>query len=305
MRACYIDSAMPFIAYLLGGIPGALLALAAATGLVSERAALLLFAPSFIGLNLAHMASAWSHAYAPGWRQFSVERALIPLTIVLFCLGLEALGFGALLLSLQYWLSIHHAAMQNYGILRSTQPERGRRIDQAACLLLPLGALAYRAHAVTDRYDGVIVPRTPIWLGIGLSIAGAIALIAFAIRQRKNLLGVAFIVTTNLIWCALLVGISHPALPLYALASGHYIHQLYFVHRHQKREGVVVWLGALLAVSGIVVVALTLATLGARALLHSSSEIPPWLAAMIGINLWHYWIESRIWRRASAAVSPA
>src|SRR4051812_26360252 len=155
---------MRWIVYVLGGIPGALLALSAATGLVSERTALMLFAPSFIGLNLAHMASAWSHAYAPGWRAFSVERLLIPLAIVLVCLGLEARGLGAFLLALQYWLSIHHAAMQNYGILRSTQDGCGRRIDQMACLLLPLGALAYRAHAITDRYDGVSVPRAPLWL---------------------------------------------------------------------------------------------------------------------------------------------
>src|SRR5262249_28277518 len=88
-------------------------------------------------------------------------------------------------------------------------------------------------------------------------------------------------------------------LPLYALASGHYVQQLYFVYRHQKRTRPLPYLVAMTLLGGAVALVLTAGTVGVRALAGSERAIPPWVAAMIGINLWHYWIESRIWRRPS------
>jgi hypothetical protein len=301
-----------WFAYVLSAVPGALLALLAATGMVAESTAVALFAPSFIGLNLAHMAATWGHAYLDG-PVAPVERILIPAVIVVSCLGLEAAGFGALLLLFQYWLSIHHAAMQNYGLLRSTQPGRGRRleprsgrrIDQAACVLLPLGALAYRAR-ICRFYDGAVLPAPPPWLAPILMGAGALA-IALFLRRERHLLSAALVAGVTLLWSGLLIGIAHPALPLYALASGHYVQQLYFVWKRgdfARGTAPLAYLVALTAAAGAVVLALLLLTLGARSLAGTASPIPPWVAAMIGVNLSHYWLEHRIWR-ASAAPSRA
>jgi hypothetical protein len=327
-----------WLAYVLGGLPGALLALLAATGIVSERAAMALFAPSFVGLNLAHMASAWGHAYldAPGWRGARVERVVVPAALVLGALGVDAVGGGALLLAAQSWLSLHHAAMQNYGLLRATQRRRGRvlaasalRVDQAACLLPTLGALAHRARAVCSVYDGAALPAPPAALEVVLLGAGVVALAAFVAREATaaargepvDPLGVALVLSTSLLWPALLMGLRHPALPLYAIASGHYIQQIFFVWRRPATRA---WFGArwsrwtapparlgylagLAAVGAAVVLLLTSATAVARALADAAgvrpaapTAAPTWLAAMIGVNLWHYWIEGRIWRGPSA-----
>jgi hypothetical protein len=54
---------------------------------------------------------------------------------------------------------------------------------------------------------------------------------------------------------------------------------------------------------GAIVVLLTLLAMGARALADAQGwrpanalPIAPWAAAMIGVNLTHYWLDHRIWR---------
>jgi hypothetical protein len=129
---------------------------------------------------------------------------------------------------------------------------------------------------------------------------------------------VAMVVATNVLWSLLLVGLPHPMLPLYAIASGHYVQQLYFVWRFESRragfaslpERVRAWvappsrfgyLAGLTAAGGAVLFALTLVTVAVRAATAGvrpadALVVPPWLAAMTGINLSHYWLEHRIWR---------
>lgn len=330
-----------WMAYVLSGVPGAVLALAYAAGWVSERTALLLFVPSFIGLNLAHMASAWGRAYLDedGWRTDPVERIVLPALLVVGALALEAVGLAAALLALQYWLSIHHGGMQNYGILRHTDRSGGRgaspntlRLERAACTLLPLGALTHRARAVCQTYDGISLPVPPAWLATSLIAGGLVALIAFSLRhvwralrgEPTSWLGVTLVVSTNLLWSGLIVSIEHPALPLYAIASGHYVQQLYFVWRFEARRDGFEALGmpirrlvappsragyliGMTLCGGAVVALLTGAAVAVRSLATAAElrpvlplEIPPWVAAMIGVNLSHYWLEHRIWRRRPA-----
>ncbi len=304
--------------FLLGGLPGVALAIVATAGLVPERIALTAFAASFVGLNLMHNAATWSRAWADPDERAAAwpSRVLVPALLVAGCLCADALGGAAILLGAQYYLSIHHGAMQNYGLLRHTQRRAGRavgrRLDQAACLLLPIGALLYRARAVTDRYDGARMPHPPLWLAAAVIAAGGVALAAFVIREATRrdrsagLLGPTIVVATALLWSGLIVGLAHPALPLYAIASGHYVQYLYFVARVERRPRAetVAWLARLLVTGGVVVSALTLASLATRAFAGTPDDtlLPPWAAAMIGVNLSHYWLDSRIWRRTSSAV---
>jgi hypothetical protein len=51
-------------------------------------------------------------------------------------------------------------------------------------------------------------------------------------------IGVGILFGTNLLWSALLVANPHPAMPLYALASGHYAQYLYFVRGVEVRQPV-------------------------------------------------------------------
>jgi hypothetical protein len=312
-----------WICYVLGTLPGAALALIAAAGLLPERAAVGLFALSFIGLNLMHNAATWSRAYldADGLASAPIERIVIPALLVTSALVAEALGGAALLLGAQYYLSIHHAAMQNYGILRHTQRRAGRalgaRLDQAACLLLPIGALLYRASAVTDRYNEATLASPPLWLATAVLVAGAAALLAFVVReaiqrargQGAPLVGVVFAAVTTLLWSWLILSLSHPALPLYALASGHYVQYLYFVACMERRPASAApgWLLRLLVAGGAIVLVITAGAAAARAIASAagarppgSLAIPPWAAAMIGVNLAHYWLDSRIWRRRAS-----
>src|SRR5262249_18361427 len=65
------------------------------------------------------------------------------------------------------------------------------------------------------------------------------------------------------------------------------------------------YLAALGAFGAVVVVALSLAVVALRRLVGpagapSHDVIPPWMAAMIGVNFAHYWLDSRIWRRPRA-----
>jgi hypothetical protein len=172
------------------------------------------------------------------------------------------------------------------------------------------------------------MPVPPAWLSTLLLAAGAAALVAFVVRELVAFargepvepLGVALVVSTNLVWSGLLLWLSHPALPLYAIALGHYVQQLAFVWRvpatHEqlarlrpgRRLTALWWVLGLTVVAGAVVAALTLVTVGARGLAlaltlraPAALVVPPWVAAMVGVNLSHYWLEHRIWRRPAPA----
>jgi hypothetical protein len=332
-----------WMAFVWSSLPGAALATAAAAGWVPISAALALFAVSFVGLNLMHMSATWSRVYGQlGWRSRPVERLLIPMGLAAFALGYEAIGGGAILLAAQYFLSFHHALMQNYGLLRVTQRRSGRnvdaRLDLAACLLLPGAALLYRAAAVSQTYNGATLPPVSTALAVLLALPGIVALAAVARREwraqrageRVDPLGVGLLFGTNLIWSALLVGNPDPALPLYALASGHYAQYLFFVHRVEVRDArkqpepasglaeLQAWLRgtplrylvALLILGGGVTVLLTVAAAGLRETAvvlgwrpATALDIPPWAAAMIGISLQHYWLDHRVWRSPRPAVA--
>ncbi|MFT3714009.1 MAG: hypothetical protein QM817_40630 [Archangium sp.] len=324
-----------WVAYVLGGLPGVLLACAAGTGLISERVALLLFAPSFLILNLAHMAGTWTHAWLDPeqLRAARIERVWIPALIVLACLAIDAAGGIVLLLTIQCWVSLHHATMQNYGLLRASQRSSGRhftdrslRLDQAACVLLPLGALTQRFRVTAREYDGATMPVPPLWLAALLLAGGTVALLSFiarevaAARRGEGVepLGVALVVSTNVVWAGLLLGLSHAALPLYAIASGHYLQQLYFIWRApgtpsrvaNLRGPVRLFLATrigfvlgLAGAAGVVVFALTAVTVALRSVSASNTAIPPWVAAMVGVNFSHYWLEHRIWRRTPRSTS--
>lgn len=336
-----------WVAFVWSSVPGAALA-TAATVVIPEQIALALFAISFVGLNLMHMSATWARVYVrPSWRSHPVERLVVPLSLAGFALVYEAVGGGAVLLAVQYVLSFHHALMQNYGLLRASQRRTGRsvdtRLDLAACLLLPGAALLYRAGAVCDRYAGAPLPSVPTALVQTMAVAGALALAAFAVREWQSHrrgehvdpIGVGILFGTNLLWSALLVGNPHPAMPLYALASGHYVQYIYFVWHAEAREpqaassaGVRVRLQAalrssrvhyvvlLLAMGGAVTVLLTLVSAGLRTVAtwtmlrpETALAIPAWAAAMIGVNLEHYWLDHRIWRTrkhtAPAVATPA
>lgn len=323
-----------WIAFVWSSLPGAVLATCAALGLVSDSTALLFFAISFVGLNLMHMGATWERVYVQNrWRGFPVERVAIPLSLATFAVVFESVGGGALLLALQYFLSFHHALMQNYGIVRQAERRSGRsvdfRLDMAACLLLPAAALLYRPVAVSNVYSGAVVPTFPLPLVQLVAAAGLVALIAFVWRELRDPrataagapIGIGMFAGTNVLWAWMLVTLPHPAMPLYALASGHYVQYLYFVWRASPREGATAgsaslfaWLRTwprsrwrflvmMLALGGGVTLLLTFASVGLRAAAVSAGwrpltalDIPPWAAAMIGINLEHYWLDHRIWR---------
>ncbi len=332
-------------AFVWSSVPGAVLAAAAATGLIPESVAMPLFALSFVGLNLMHMGATWTRVYVrPGWRSNPVERMAIPIAVAAFALTFEAIGGGAVLLAAQYFLSFHHALMQNYGLVRASQRRTGRtidtRLDMAACLLLPGAALFYRAGMVSSHYSGAVVPSFPMLLVEAMAVAGAMALAAFAWREwqshrrgeRVDPIGAGIFFGTNLIWSGLLVCDPHPAIPLYALASGHYAQYLYFVWHVERRDSTVAsdtqlgariqstlrsswlhYLVGLLALAGAITLGLTFLSAGLRAAAEwmqlrpaGALAIPAWAAAMIGVNLEHYWLDHRIWRTRSArAAAPA
>src|SRR4029453_14440443 len=199
----------------------------------------------------------------------------------------------------------------------------------AACLLLPGAALLYRAGMVCDRYAGAALPSVPLPLLEAMALAGGGALAAFAGREwrchrrgeRVDSIGAGLLFGTNLMWSAMLVGDPHPAMPLYAIASGHYMQYLYFVRRVEAREPVtgaatrlrprllselrstrLRYLVVLLVLGGGVTFLLTLVSAGLRSAAESmllrpagALDVPPWAVAMIGVNLPHYWLDHRIW----------
>jgi hypothetical protein len=276
----------------------------------------------------------------PGWKSNPLERLYLPLLLAALAVGYEAIGGGAFLLAVQYFLSFHHGLMQNYGLVRASQRRSGRsvdtRLDLAACLLLPGAALLYRAGVVCDRYSGALLPSVPAPLVQTMAVAGVVALLAFGWREwrcrrnggRVDPIGIGIFFGTNLVWSALLVFDPHPAIPLYALASGHYAQYLYFVWNVEAREAPNAsraplrdriqselrsscfrYLLMLLLMGGVVTLALTLASVGLRTLAvsmqlrpESALDLAPWAAAMIGINLEHYWLDHRIWRTPRPAV---
>ena len=333
-----------WMAFVWSSVPGAALAVAYTAGAVSETVAMSLFALSFVGLNLMHMGATWARVYVrPSWRGRPVERLAVPVTLAAFALCYEAVGGGAFLLAAQYFLSFHHAIMQNYGLVRASQRRSRRaidpRLDMAACLLLPGAALLYRARAVSDRYSGALLPSFPTVLIRTMAIAGVAALLVFAWREwrahrngeRVDPIGPGIVFGPNLLWSAMLVGLSDPAAPLYALASGHYAQYLYFVWHVQEndpaerdspgvgtRVRVVLrtsrlrYLAGLLVMGGAVTVLLTFVSTGLRAAAGAmmlrpdgALHIAPWAAAMIGVNFEHYWLDHRIWRTPRPAVAAA
>ena len=324
-------------AFVWSSVPGVALAAAATAGWVPESVAMPLFALSFVGFNLMHMGATWARVYVrPGWQTRPVERLAIPIALVIFALSFEAIGGGALLLAAQYFLSFHHALMQNYGILRTSQRRTGRnldvRLDLAACLLLPSAALLYRASAVCHEYAGAALPAISIALVQTMAFAGAVALVAFVWREwrahrngeRVDPLGIGILCGTNLLWSGILVASPHPAYPLYALASGHYAQYLYFVWHAEQRDPAVAstlplapqlqatmhasrlqYLLVLLLMAGSLTLLLTFVSAGLRGVATAlelrpdhALAIPAWAAAMLGINLEHYWLDHRIWRRS-------
>jgi hypothetical protein len=332
-----------WIAFVWSTLPGLLLAAAAAAGVVSESIALALFAISFVGLNLMHMGATWARVYVrPGWRPHPVERLIVPVALATFALSFEAVGGGALLLGLQYFLSFHHALMQNYGLVRASQRRAGRavdaRLDLAACLLLPGAALLYRANVVGE-YAGAALPTVPALVVQAMAVAGVTALVAFARREWRSRrrgepvdpIATGLLFGTNLMWSAMLVADPHPAIPLYALAAGHYAQYIYFVRGVELRDRPAMspnplrarllsalraspmqFLLTLLVIAGGVTLVLTFASVGLRSAALAAGlrpdgalAVPAWAAAMIGINLDHYWLDRRIWRTRSAQPAEA
>lgn len=324
-----------WLAYVWGSVPGAALAFAAGAGLLSEGVAIAILAVSFVGLNVAHMAATWSRVWLDpaGWRAHPLERLALPALLLLAPVALEAIGYGAALLGLQYYLSAHHASMQNYGILRWSQRRSGRavggslRLDQAACLLPIMGAVVWRASVVAHEYGTASLWAPPVELAAAVLAAGVTALVAWLAReilawragQPLDSLGIGVVVAHGAIWGGLIIGLSHPMIPLYALASGHYVQYLTFVWRvEEARPGLgaipspvrgflspparLRWLLGMVAIGGGGVLALTFLSVGLRALAETaglratSVDIPPWAAAMLGVNLSHYWLDHRIWR---------
>ncbi len=333
-----------WIAFVWSALPGALLASAAAAGLIPEWIAISLFALSFVGLNLMHMGATWTRVYVrPAWKTKPIERLFIPIALATLAVAYESIGGGALLLGAQYYLSFHHGLMQNYGLLRVSQRRSRRtpdtRLDMAACLLFPGAALLYRARMVSENYSGAILPAAPMPLIEAMGVLGVVALLAFGLREWRayhsgedvDPLGAGIVFGTNLVWSALLVGNSHPAMPLYAIASAHYIQYLYFVWRTESGEPLPAadsglgtrvrsvlrssparYLVIMLALGGSLTVVLTIFSGALRAgseWLHlrpaDALAIPAWTAAMIGINFEHYWLDHRIWRAPRPEVGVA
>jgi hypothetical protein len=209
-------------------------------------------------------------------------------------------------------------------------------LDKAACVLLPLGALIWRLDAVENHFHTIALFAPPAWVGVTLGGIGCAAIALWLLREWRahargehvDPLGIGVVVGTNALWTWLLLGISHPHLPLFALASQHYVQHLYFVWHFERRsrpEGIplppelrarvapparVGWLLWLVAFGGFVVLLLTFLTMGLREMAAiaglgaaGTAVIPPWTAAMIGVNLSHYWLDHRVWRLRKAEVA--
>ncbi len=334
------STATDWFFYVVCAVPGALLAVVAWRGFVSERAAIAAFAVSFIGLNVAHLGATCTQVYldVDGWRGALRERAAVPLGLVLLALAVDAAGGWVLLLNAQLYLSIHHAEMQNYGIARATQRRSGRaigmvRLDQAACLLGPLAAWMWRCRELCDHYRGAPMYAPPPWVIAAVGAAGAAAFVTYAGREtaawlrgeRVDPVGPAMVIGINALWVGLLLTIPHPLYAMYALASAHYVQYVYFVWKYQSRQpGLSLvpdrlrvriapparmgYLVSLIATGLAIVGCVTLATLAIRqatvalvARETAAFPLPAWSTAIIAVNFAHYWLDSRIWRSGNAA----
>jgi len=336
------STATDWFFYVACGLPGALLAIVAWQGLVSEQTATAAFAVSFIALNVAHLAATYTHVYldADGWRGTLLERAAVPVGLVLLALLVDAAGGWVLLLNAQLYLSIHHAEMQNYGIARASQRRSGRtigarmlRLDQAACLLGPLAAWMWRCKDICDHYRGAPMFAPPSWFIAAVGAAGAVALVAYAARETAawargehvDPVGPAMVIGINVLWTGLLLTIPHPLYASYAIASAHYVQYLYCVWKYESRHpglslvpdrlrvriappARVGYLASQIATGLVIVGVVTLATMAIRqatvATAASQTDafpLPAWSTAIIAVNFAHYWLDSRIWRSASAA----
>jgi hypothetical protein len=327
--------------YVLSAIPGAALAVAASQGRVSEQSAMLGFALSFVALNVAHLAATWTEVYLDpaSWRSAPVTRVLVPGMLILLALAVDAGGGWVLLLNLQLYLSIHHAQMQNYGLVRTTQRRSGRalggrmsRIDQAACLLGPLAVWMWRSREICDHYRGAPLYAPPAWLIAIVGAAGAVALVAYAARElaewRRGTaidpVGPAIVIGVNVLWMAVLLTVPHPLFALYAIAAAHYVQYLYFVWRVQTRRprfgalpaairariAAPAGLGYLVALTAIGIAIVGAGALASAAMRHvavllapavaPAAVLPTWSVAIIAVNLAHYWLDARIWRTGTA-----
>jgi hypothetical protein len=292
---------------------------------VPESIALGLFAISFVGLNLMHMGATWTRVYVrPGWRINPRERLLVPAGLAAFALCFEAIGGGALLLALQYFLSFHHALMQNYGLARASQRRSGRDVTRASISLharcrarhccteqapyagstRALGS-RFRCRRSADRRRRVLArsARSPgEWRAYRAGPPSTRSRWSFAARTRCG---------PPSSW-----EIQIPPSLLYALASGHYAQYIYCPRRGDALDGH--WRRT---------------RAGVRASMHRPSRhqniarsscrrsrccsrSPPRAcgrrrcrracarrcaaitpaAAMIGVNYEHYWLDRRIWR---------
>ena len=308
----------------------------AATVVIPERVALALFAVSFVGLNLMHMAATWARVYVrPSWRSHrsnawryrsrwrasrwpdkpsEVERCCSPSSTSELPPRLDAeLRAGSRLPAANRPL---RRTRLDLAALPACCPARrcsigGRRMRSVCRSAAAVGANVARADDVGRRRIGVGGVR--------------LARVALASPRRTSIRSGIGILLGHEFGSgpALLVGNPHPAMPLYALASGRCAQYLYFVWHAEAREtsdGLVHRSGCVCntgcARRGTAVHRAPLGD-GRRgdvaphvrvcriALGRSTSmtlrpenalDIPPWAAAMIGVNLEHYWLDHRIWR---------
>jgi hypothetical protein len=202
--------------------------------------------------------------------------------------------------------------MQNHGIARAAHRAGGRvldgRIDLVACLGLPLAALMARASAINATYNGVRVVAPPTAIVAAVAIVGAAALTMYVHREvrawrreRIDPLPAALVVGVNGAWSIALLALDDPLTPFYAIASAHYVQYLWFVGRWTGTRRPLRWTLALGAGAAAVVAALSVIAAVARLLggPRPEGDVPPWAAAVIAVNLSHYWLDARIWRRGA------
>jgi hypothetical protein len=191
-------------------------------------------------------------------------------------------------------------------------------------------------NEIENHFHTVALYAPPAWVGATLAMAGCVAIAMWVSREwsahargeHVDPLGVGVVLGTNVLWTWLLLGMRHPHLPLFALASQHYVQHLYFVWHFERRSppegtplprelreraippaklGWLVWMAAL---GGSVVLLMTFCSMGLREMAAlaglsaaGTAAIPPWTAAMIGVNLSHYWLDHRIWRLSKSEVA--
>jgi hypothetical protein len=167
----------------------------------------------------------------------------------------------------------------------------------------------FRARAVDGSYNGVPVFAPPLPVIAALAVLGAAAMLLYLAREARalragapvHLLGPSLIVGVNGLWAAALLLIDDPLTPFYAIASAHYVQYLWFVGRRARLSSrrPLRWTLAMAGGAGAVVAALTVIVVLARRAAGSDGVVPPWAAAVVAVNLEHYWLDARIWRRGA------